>query len=105
MLIATTAACGDGVEDNSPVTRYEVAEELGDAWCRSLERCGIYDEEDMERCIRHNVSHLCELDDTCGDEVEETREELNTCVSDIEIHGCHYLRFGSAPDSCLRFFD
>lgn len=105
LLAVLIAAAACATDDNGPVTQGEVADEVGNAWCTALGACGLYGPEDVARCIRHNVSHLCELDETCGDEVEESRQELNTCVADIEVHGCYFLQFGSAPDSCLGLLD
>lgn len=96
------AGCGDGV---NPPTVGDITEALSDAFCERLISCGYMSEEQYSRCYRHNVVHLCELDETCEQTIsEEKYQEGMTCALDTLSFDCELLGYGYIPDSCVGLF-
>ncbi len=102
-----TAACGDG--RNKP-THGQLVEELSFHYCKELTECGFQGEAQEGQCRRHNVHHLCELEDTCDQTVDPLfMDILAECGAAIDAisdnQSCGQLFFGLVPEECGPLFD
>ena len=82
-------------------TRGDAATELSEAWCDFLTSCGY----GSDTCVRHNVFHLCELEETCDREFTAT-DALDRCVFAIEQSDqCIAAVYGLTPRECGDFWE
>ncbi len=91
--------------DPSPrfLTWGEVVEDLSVTYCETVQACNS---TDVQLCIDHNVSHLCELERTCDQKTtEEQRMAATQCLIDVPSHNCIELVWGILPESCSPLFE
>lgn len=101
------AACGDGL--NKP-THGDLVSELAFHYCTERVECGFSTYQERDICIRHNVHHLCELEDTCDKEIDpELFDVLDECTAGIDAYSeegtCGLLFFGAVPEECSPLFE
>ena len=108
-LLTTLAACGDGTQDY--YTWGEAVDTMLDSYCKTLENCG-YD----TGCGPHERYRLCELEGSCGVEIEGVAGEMaaRDCADAIATApdtsaypqvACYSLALGYLPQACTPFFD
>ena len=93
-------ACGG---DDQPAMG-DAAKEIGTAFCTARVSCGFIPQADLSACIRHNVHHLCELEETC--ERPLTGEQVDTlaeCINGFPAIACPLIRYGVVPGPCVPF--
>lgn len=101
----------------------EASEEISEAYCEALNHCtnDSLGNEYINKCIKHSVFHLCELDKTCNEEIGSDGEDaVNECMNALEHtyekneddsfkdggEGCIRLLFvGALPSECSKFFE
>jgi hypothetical protein len=99
IAVLFAAACGDPV---FAPTQQEAARAIYAPFCEAYHvRCGDDGAAEAERCLRHQVHHFCELDDTCDDAFDMDKEPaLLQCGLDIETEACEVIRRYDLPESC-----
>jgi len=87
-------------------TRGEAAKAIGEGWCERLVDCGLMAQEDVDKCVAHNVFHMCEIDESCDLEFES--EALEGCLmsmQDPDADACALAAWGVGPEECIPFWD
>lgn len=99
IIILALTACSQ--EDT--YTWGQVSEDLAAVYCETVAECSP---GDVAECIRHNVHHMCELEQTCGDSVSDARRSaLDICIADIPNQDCNLLGWGILPVSCAAIWE
>ena len=113
IVLVLVGACGG-------FTWGDLSEELSDEFCLARVGCGLASEDGVDRCVRHSINHLCELDETCDVSLpSEAEDDLATCLDAIEKitardnngkfldngDGCFNLLFGVVPKECSAVLD
>ena len=100
-LLLGLSACGSG---ETEFMWGEASERLSADWCEARERCLSLDE--FDRCWRHNMHHLCELEATCETPVPEAEPLALRCEAELEeiesaeSEGCIRVIYGVVPPAC-----
>ena len=93
-LAVVLAACS-----GEAATWGDVSEEIAEAVCWKSYKCGVHD--DIGLCAEHEIYHLCELDNNCGDSVHGSVDLLTyQCASAIYDGECG----DGWPENCLHAF-
>ena len=106
-FVLTLTACGDDVRR---ANRGDAALQLSESWYSFQARCGA---QGYDECVKHNVFHFCEIDDTCEDDFFS--ENLDACTEAIDamradqtedtLQDCVYAYWGITPDECVSFWE
>ena len=114
-MVLLIAVCGCGNDNGTSeqgggeLVWGEASAELSTDWCNVRERCFNLNEFDV--CVRHNMHHLCELEQTCDVPVPEAEEAMMKCAASLEeiddpSHpDCVLILYGSVTDACLELLD
>ena len=91
-------SCGD---DPDPLVWGDLAMPLAEVHCARAAECFSLEPTETAVCVRHDYSHLCELDSLCGVRVDATAMDLvGPCVDDMAVLPCFNLFYGILPASC-----
>ena len=106
-LLVALAACGS--EGGTSFVWGDAVEPLAQDWCDMWARC--FGAGSLEQCVRHNRHHLCELEDTCEEPIENPDEAALLCVEALqaidgpEHPGCIASSWGIVPAECEDLLD
>ena len=100
ILLATLLSSACSTTDTVPdLNRLEAGREVAYEYCNVMRRCGLLD--DVQKCARHTVHHLCEITVDCDFIMSDYRlNNLSLCLSDIPFQTCSQIDSGDLPDSC-----
>ena len=112
VLLASCAAPSVEIPpDAVPVVTYgELMLELSEHYCAEQADCGNIGGGAIARCVRHSVSHTCELAQTCDIAVTQADvDRLAECVLQMDAitetkTGCNELLWGFTPDVCQPLY-
>ena len=109
VILIALCACNQSERIEGELVWGQASAELSTDWCNVRERCLNLDE--LELCIRHNMHHLCELEEICEIPVPGAEEAMMHCAASLEeidqpTHpDCILITYGIVTDACLTLLD
>ena len=101
LVIVLILSCGG---EPQPYTWGDLSAQLADDYCAARVGCGQVNEADREYCYAHSYSHLCELQDTCSEELEDQAQwdslACTQALSLLDDADCLRLLWGLMPSEC-----
>lgn len=85
--------------------------ELATMYCEAVLECDYLHEPLLPACIEHSSWHLCEIQQSCGEELNEgvASELLDQCakgLASLDIEGCYFLGYwGFLPEGCTPAYN